>query len=105
MEIREWEEIQKIDGKDYPVKITKMIGHGEFVDDQGRVHEFDQATYIDYGPKLGISRVFTKIPKGTPEEHAAGRARLMRTCWDIIDRIDATVVGETITKPLEKRGI
>lgn len=67
-----------IDGKTLPVTITRRKGLTEYVDSNGATFWADEATYIDYGPRLGITRTYVKHPEQEPTEgeRAANRARI-----------------------------
>lgn len=51
------QEIMVVDGKEYPVTITEIIGRNTYDSPSGQV-EADEYIEIDWGPKLGISRTY-----------------------------------------------
>lgn len=66
-----------LDGVEYPVVVTRRKGLDTYVDD-GKTILADYATFIDYGPKMGVSRCYTLHPETEPtrEEREANRRRL-----------------------------
>jgi len=67
-----------IGGKTMPVTITRRVGLCEYRDANGKTFLADEATYMDWGEKLGTSRTYVLHPEHEPteEEREAGRARI-----------------------------
>lgn len=72
-------------GKTYDVTITRREGLDSYIDltidPSGTPFLADAATFIDYGPKMGVTKCYTmhkEVPP-TEEERAAGRRRIQET--------------------------
>ena len=67
-----------VDGKPHEVTITRRVGLDTYQNKAGLSFLADEATFIDWGPKLGCSRTFSMHPEVEPteEERAAGRQRM-----------------------------
>lgn len=69
-----------IAGKEYDVTVTRRVGLDTQIID-GEAVLVDEATFIDYGPKLGVTRCYIRHEEvePTPEERADGRRRIQAT--------------------------
>ena len=67
-----------LDGKPHEVTITRRVGLDTYYDKAGKPFLADEATFIDWGPRMGCSRTFSSHPEVEPteEERAAGRQRI-----------------------------
>lgn len=67
-----------MEGREYPVTVTRRKGLDTYTAPDGRTILADAATFIDYGPKLGVTRNYTLHPETEPtdEERAENRAKL-----------------------------
>lgn len=61
-------EIHCFGGKEYPVTITKRKGLDQY-SERGKDILADEATFCDYGPKLGTARAYT-VHKEVPPTQA-----------------------------------
>ncbi len=52
-----YQDVMVVGGREYPVSITKIIGHSMYDTPHGQV-EADVYMEVDMGPKLGISRSY-----------------------------------------------
>lgn len=66
-------------GKALPVTITRRVGPCEYTDGNGKTFLADEATIMDWGPKLGITRTYVMHPERAPTEaeREAGRAHIL----------------------------
>ena len=75
-------ETRTICGKTYDVTITRREGLDSYIDltidPSGTPFLADAATFIDYGPKMGVTKCYTmhKEVQPTDEERAAGRRHI-----------------------------
>ena len=75
-------ETRTICGKTYDVTITRREGLDSYIDltidPSGTTLLADAATFIDYGPKMGVTKCYTmhKEVQPTEEERAAGRRHI-----------------------------
>lgn len=75
-------ETRTICGKTYDVTITRREGLDSYIDlaidPSGTPFLADAATFIDYGPKMGVTKCYTmhKEVQPTEEERAAGRRHI-----------------------------
>lgn len=71
--------VRTIGGEVLPVTITKRVGLCEYVGVAGDRFWADEATFMDFGPKLGTQRTYIMHPAVPPteEEKAAVKARLL----------------------------
>ena len=69
---------RNIGGKILPVTIPRRVGLDQYIGVGGKVIWADEATFMDFGPKLGIQRTYTLHPEVQPteEEREAGRNRI-----------------------------
>lgn len=85
-------------GKVLPVTITRRVGLCEYKGMDGKTILADEALFLDYGPKLGVTKVFTQHPAVPPTEaeREAGRERIRQAAiqaiteqglWDKIGRL------------------
>ncbi len=61
-------EIHCFGGKEYPVTVTRRKGLNRY-HDKGKEILADEATFCDYGPKMGIARSYT-VHKEVPPAQA-----------------------------------
>lgn len=68
-----------IGGQLLPVTITRRVGLCEYIGPDGKPFLADEATFADFGPKLGVRRTYVMHPEVEPteEERQAGRKRLL----------------------------
>lgn len=68
-----------IGGKLLPVTITRRVGLCEYIGPDGKPFLADEATFADFGPKLGVRRTYVMHPEVEPteEERRAGREQLL----------------------------
>lgn len=80
MEVMEQVEqtVRVIGGKELPVVITRRIGLCEYIGTDGKPFLADEATFMDFGPKLGTARTYVMHPAEPPTEaeREAGRERI-----------------------------
>ncbi|NLT15337.1 MAG: hypothetical protein GXY05_13460 [Clostridiales bacterium] len=62
---------------DYPVVITKITGRNMYDTPEGQV-KADEYQEIDWGLRLGVTRIYGHKKEAAPEEAAANRKRLER---------------------------
>ena len=55
-------------GKEYPVVITRYIGRATY-ERNGETVEADELHTFDYGPKLGVTKVYKFYPQDETPEH------------------------------------
>lgn len=68
-----------IGGKEYQVTIIRREGLDTYYDRHGEnPFQATRATFVDYGPKMGVNRSFDRVPEVEPteEERAAGRQHI-----------------------------
>ena len=67
-------EVRILCGKEYQVTITRRKGLDRYID-HGKEILADEATFCDYGPKMGTARNYTlhKAVQPTEAEREAGR--------------------------------
>lgn len=70
--------VRVIGGEELPVVITRRIGLCEYIGEDGKPFMADEATYMDFGPKLGIAKTYVLHPENPPTEaeREAGRERI-----------------------------
>lgn len=78
-------------GKEYSVTITRRKGldtYTERTERNGQIIEeqilADEATFIDWGSKLGVTRNYTLHKDYTEEERAAGRRHIQEVAAKIL---------------------
>lgn len=66
-------------GQTLPVTITRRVGLCEYIGPDGKPFLADEATFADFGPRLGIRRTYVMHPEVEPTEaeRQAGRQRLL----------------------------
>lgn len=67
-----------IGGKTLSVTITRRVGLCEYTDINGKAFLADEATIMDWGTKLSITRIYVMHPEkeSTEAEREAGRERI-----------------------------
>lgn len=65
-------DVIRSNGTEYPVIITRVIGRNIYDTSEGQV-EADEYQEIDWGPKLGVTRMYGHKKKAEPEETAVHR--------------------------------
>lgn len=67
-----------IGGKALAVTITRRVGLCEYTDGNGKAFLADEATIMDWGPKLGVTRTYVVHPEQEPTEaeREAGKERI-----------------------------
>lgn len=70
--------VRIIGGQELPVVITRRIGLCEYIGTDGKPFLADEATFMDFGPKLGITKTYVLHPENPPTEteREAGRERI-----------------------------
>lgn len=66
-----------IGGKEYPMTVTRYIGLASYIGIANEEIVADEATYVDFGPKMGGGWSYTQHKDFTPEEIAAARRRII----------------------------
>lgn len=64
-------------GAEYQVIVTRVIGRNTYDTPEGQV-DADEYQEIDWGPKLGLTRVYGHKKKAEPEETDAHRKSIER---------------------------
>lgn len=92
--VGEWDVVETVEvterriGKELlPVTITRRVGLCCYRDRSGKEIMADEATVLDFGPKLGVQRSYLLHPEVEPteEERAANRARLLEVAYRAMD--------------------
>lgn len=67
-----------ISGQALPVIITRRVGLCEYIGKDGKPFLADEATFMDFGPKLGVAKTYVMHPENPPteDEREAGRERI-----------------------------
>lgn len=66
-----------IGGKEYPMTVTRYIGLASYIGIANEEILADEATYVDFGPKMGGGWSYTMHKKFPPEELAAARRHIV----------------------------
>lgn len=78
-----------VGSREYPVTITRREGLDTYYDDDGKPFLADWATFIDFGPKMGVAKNYTnhRDTPYTEEEKAAGRRHIQEVAaWCLVDQ-------------------
>lgn len=70
------ESVVTIGGKEYPMTVTRYVGLSTYIGLQGEEILADEATYTDFGPKMGGGWSYTLHKEITPEENARARQQV-----------------------------
>lgn len=72
---------RRIGGVVYPVTITRRVGLETYTGAGGKPILADEATFMDFGPRLGVQRTYILHPEVEPTEaeRAAGRELVKET--------------------------
>lgn len=77
---------KKSGGKEYPVTVTRRTGTHLFKPPNCEEEVLvDAVTFMDYGPKLGTTTVYTVHQDYTEEERAAGREHVREVARKIME--------------------